>query len=387
MAATSRFARLNTYLQRDSGNANSLQDAFRAACAESLWDDAQALLQRAQSQGHAPRQWALHEAHLFMARQRWPEAIERLRKLQSATPLNESERLTIATDLAQVHLRLGQISDGVAALEASVMSVPVGVELDSMVEETWLRLLHRGGELDRALQWGRDRETAERLSAAAAGVLSLVALDAALFEDALRWSVVALRSVPEQLEANLTRASLALTGSDPREALHLSERLAVGREHDGRVWSNLATARLLNQDLPGAKQAYLHASSLMPDHIGTWHGLAWTALLQGDLQLAESTFQQALSLDRNFADSHGGLAAVLAAIGRRLEASESVRRAPGLDAKSLAAHYAQLLLDDPNADRPKLLRMVTRLFGRQVSPNGENLVAVMLSRAVIPGPD
>lgn len=377
MADSSRFSRLNSYLQQDPGNAGLLQDAFVAACAESLWDQAQALLQQAQALGHAPRQWALHRAHLAMARQRWPEALALLGELQQDPLLDDPARLVLATDVAQIHLRQGRVVEGLAALEALIEALPPDAPLDAMVVETWLRLLHRAGRLDAALEWGQSREQAGTLGPTGAGVLSLVALDAAQFGHCRRWADQALAAQPAQLEAGLARASLALADGDPAEALQRCERLAAGRENDGRVLSTLGAARLLNQDLPGARAAYERAGRLMPEHIGTWHGLAWTALLQGDLACAESTFRHALSLDRNFAESHGGLGVVLAAAGRRAEASEAVRRALGLDARSVAAHYAQLLLDDPEVDRTRLLALAKRLFGSQAAPGGESIVALL----------
>ncbi|TDP61386.1 tetratricopeptide repeat protein [Roseateles toxinivorans] len=380
MADSSRFSRLNSYLQQDPGNAGLLQDAFAAACAESLWDQAQALLQQAQALGHAPRQWALHRAHLAMARQRWPEALALLGELQQDPLLDDPARLVLATDVAQIHLRQGRVAEGLAALEALIEALPPDALLDAMVEEAWLRLLHRAGRLDAALEWGQLREQARTLSPTGAGVLSLVALDAAQFDHSLRWADQALAAQPAQLEAGLARASLALAGSDPAEALQRCERLAAGRENDGRVLSTLGAARLLNQDLPGARSAYEQACRLMPEHIGTWHGLAWTALLQGDLAMAEATFRHALSLDRNFADSHGGLGVALVAAGRRAEAAEAIRRALGLDVRSVAGHYAQLLLDDPEVDRTRLLALAKRLFGSQATPDGESIVALLAKR-------
>ncbi|MBT9457032.1 MAG: hypothetical protein IV097_10470 [Burkholderiaceae bacterium] len=377
MADSSRFSRLNSYLQQDPGNAALLQDAFAAACAESLWDQAQALLQQAQALGHAPRQWALHRAHLAMARHHWPEALQLLGELQQDPQLDDPARLVLATDLAQIHLRQGRVAEGLAALEAMVNALPPGASLDAIVEETWLRLLHRAGRLDAALQWGQAREQAGGLSPTGAGVLSLAALDAGQFGHCRRWADQALAAQPAQLEAGLARASLALGGSDPAEALQQGERLAAGRENDGRVLSTLGAARLLNQDLTGARAAFERAGRLMPEHIGTWHGLAWTALLQGDLSFAETTFRHALSLDRNFAESHGGLGVVLVAAGRRAEASEAVRRALGLDPRSIAAHYTQLLLDEPEVDRTRLLALARRLFGSQATPGGDSIVALL----------
>ncbi|HEY4082288.1 MAG TPA: tetratricopeptide repeat protein [Burkholderiaceae bacterium] len=378
MTGTSRFARLSSYLAQDPGNPSLLQDAFAAACAESLWDEAQALVQSARTHGLDAQQWALNNAHLLMAQQQWPEATVAIQALQRDPQLGPQAQLTLATDLAQIQLRQGQIEEGIASLEPFVNALAATDALDSSTEETWARLLHRAGDLDRVMGWGREREQARTLTAGGAGVMSLAAVDASQFAEAQRWSALALAAQPMQLEAGLTRATLALADADqPRQALQLSEHLAQGRSHDGRVWSTLAMAKLLNQDLPGARQAFEQATTLMPTHIGTWHGLAWTALLQGDTAFAEATFEHALQMDRNFAESHGGLAVIWATTGRREEAQQSVRRALGLDPSSATAHYAQLLLDEPVVDGAKLRGLAERLFGDQAGPSGRSLVSVL----------
>jgi len=82
----------------------------------------------------------------------------------------------------------------------------------------------------------------------------------------------------------------------------------------------------------------------MPDHIGTWHALAWTELLLGDITAAEKSYQSGYDLDRNFADSHGGLALIHALKGRKEEAEQSIKRALRLNSTCITAHYAQTLL-------------------------------------------
>jgi Flp pilus assembly protein TadD len=64
----------------------------------------------------------------------------------------------------------------------------------------------------------------------------------------------------------------------------------------------------------------------------------------GDVGGAQSAFERAMSVDRNFGETHGGLAVVAALQSREEDARQLVRRALRLDPKSLAARYAEMLL-------------------------------------------
>jgi len=121
-----------------------------------------------------------------------------------------------------------------------------------------------------------------------------------------------------------------------RAALQISPR-------DGRAWSAPAMADLLGGDLPTALAYFDNALATMPGHIGTWHGKAWAQLLSSDLPGAQRSFTSALDLDRNFAESHGGLAVALALQGRTEEALQHIERALRLDAFNLSGRHAQAI--------------------------------------------
>ena len=65
--------------------------------------------------------------------------------------------------------------------------------------------------------------------------------------------------------------------------------------------------------------------------------MAWCNLMKKDLAAAQQNFEAAMALDRNFGETHGGLAVVLALQGRREEAKLSIERALRLDPQSLSA--------------------------------------------------
>lgn len=86
---------------------------------------------------------------------------------------------------------------------------------------------------------------------------------------------------------------------------------------------------------------------LMPSYVGGWHMLAWSQMLRKDLSAAERSFNQALALDRNFAETHGGLAAIDAMKGDTDSARQRLSIARRLDPHCMSAQFAAALLEDP----------------------------------------
>jgi Tfp pilus assembly protein PilF len=233
----------------------------------------------------------------------------------------------------------------------------------------WLRALHRQGDLDSAHKWALAAEGLAALGPSAAGVASLVAFDLSDYASAMRWSNVALAQGP-QMEALVTRASLALGERDPGKALALAGSALELNPKDGRAWSVKAFALLLAMDLPAAKQSFDQAVAAMPGHIGTWHGLAWTQLLSRDIDGAQTSFETALALDRTFGESHGGLAVVLVIKQQAQAAKGHIDRALRLDKTSLSARYAQALLGGEVRDAQAMQRLAQRLLGGRPAPLG-----------------
>jgi tetratricopeptide (TPR) repeat protein len=63
-----------------------------------------------------------------------------------------------------------------------------------------------------------------------------------------------------------------------------------------------------------------------------------------NLPRARAAFEGALECDRNFAETHGGLALVAHLQGRRQEAERALETALRLDKRSPTARYAQALM-------------------------------------------
>lgn len=98
---------------------------------------------------------------------------------------------------------------------------------------------------------------------------------------------------------------------------------------------------LAENDMPQTREQIEQELQHMPEHAGSWHVLAWIHLLQANLEEAGAAFERALSLDWNFAESHGGLAAIAAMKGDRATAEHLIEIAERLDPKCLSAKFAQ----------------------------------------------
>lgn len=206
------------------------------------------------------------------------------------------------------------------------------------------------------------------------GIASLIALDAQRFDLASEWSIAVLsrlEAAEQPMEALVAQASLALAKNDAARARELALAALRSNLNDGRSWSTYAFAELLASEAALAVEHFEIALKVMPDHIGTWHGLGWSQLVQRRLPSARSAFETDLAFDRNFAESHGGLAVVLALENDAHMADEHARRALRLDPGSLSGRFAQAILQGEISDSDAFEELVRRLLSGQAAPSLE----------------
>ncbi|HEY6923196.1 MAG TPA: tetratricopeptide repeat protein [Steroidobacteraceae bacterium] len=180
--------------------------------------------------------------------------------------------------------------------------------------------------------------------AEAAGCLALLLYDQQRSSEAGPYIDTALAIDPTQLEALLAKASRQLDTRDVEGARQSLNTLVQAHPTCGRAWFGLALLDLGQMQLEAAKCATELAAQYMQEHIGTWHILGWIQILRGDIAAAATAFERALTLNRNFGETHGGLAVIAALQGHEAEARASVRRALRLDPQGMAAQCAQYLL-------------------------------------------
>lgn len=358
--------RLEGYLREDSSNLGLLAECFEAAlqCAE--WERAACHLAHAQALQPGNLAWALREGDLLLAQDHHERAAEVLGRLQTlgGTPPEFAD--AVLHNLAWIAFQAGRYQACTEQLAGRMQDTRKAAPV--ALARLWLRALHHGGQVQQAVAWASAAEEQGWLPAAAAGVASLAALDADQLVLAGRWAQSALQQsspADHPIEALVTQASLALARQEAQQACALARAALQISPRDGRAWSAHALADLLAGDLPMALAHFDNALATIPGHIGTWHGKAWAQLLSSDLQAAQRSFTSALELDRNFAESHGGLAVALALQGLRPEALEHAERALRLDASNLSGRYAQAILQGETQDLASFQALARRLLHGQ----------------------
>ncbi len=375
--ALQRLDRLEGYLREDPDNLSLLGETFELALQAGELARAEIPLRHGLALAAGNTQWQLREVHWLLAQHRWAEAELLLHPIALAEDAPAELRPVAAHDLAYCLMQQGRSAEGYDALSPWVKDIAPSEAIDPALQVQWLRLAHRAGKLEEAMAWARARWPAQQLAAPAAGVASLIALDAEDFAACLLWSDHALKEHGGPMEAMVARASAALAQQDPVLSRTLLDRVLQLSPQDGRAWSALAFTDLLEQKADAARASFHKAVHYMPEHVGTWHGLGWTCLLQRDLDGALQAFEQALALDRNFGESHGGLAVVQAARNERAAAEESIERALRLDRSNLSARYAQAVLSGEAGDLQALRRLATRLLGSRTGPMGGSMLDML----------
>jgi tetratricopeptide (TPR) repeat protein len=380
-AAVSRLDQFDTYLQEDPDNIALLADAFDAALQCAQWSRAFVYLRHGQALVPADVGWRLREGDFWLAQSNFQQAKAVLTSLASESNLPSGVSDVVLHNLAYIDFKSGDFAACVERMASRLDVTPSDANsvpgFDPALPVLWLRALHRVGELKRAIDWTKRAAATGGLPPQAAGVASLIALDAGELTLARQWAELAIEQAnanDRPIEALVTQSSLALAARDPVRAQTLAATALRFNPHDGRAWSAHAFADLLAGQLQQARVNFAKALTAMPGHIGTWHGQGWTHLLLRDLESAQASFTQALSLDRNFAESHGGLAVVLAVRGLTQPAHEHAELAMRLDKSNLSGRYAQAILSGEVQDADEFQRLIERLLGGRPAPLGGTML-------------
>jgi Tfp pilus assembly protein PilF len=375
--ALARLDRLEGYLRDDPQNVVLLADAFETALRAGAFDRAEFHLRHGLALKQDAEAWTFRESHWLLAQHRFTEARAVLTRLQAASAQPVQRQALLAHDLGYIDLREGRLAEGATSLQPWLEHGEVTGALRAAIQALWLRLMHRAGQLDEAMQWARPRIDQGVLAPEALGVASLVALDAEDTVASHQWSEAALRQHGVCAEALVARASTALAQRDVRTARELLAHALAHHPNDGRTLSALGFCEMLERRWDAARAAFEQALAAMPEHIGTWHGLGWTALSAGDTAGARRAFEEALARDRNFAESHGALAVVQALAGETEAAQASIERALRLNPTSLAPRYAQAVIGGEASDLPALRRLARRALGNRPAPLGGSMVELL----------
>lgn len=341
-----RLMRLLGYLAQDASNAQLLAEVADLHLQLGQWASARRQLQQllVLQPGDALAGYRLAVAERALGHPRL--AIELL------TPLIEQGIAdpVVLMEAANAHAQLGDWASTSALLaELDVAALPV-----AQGDAAWLlriRARHHQGDLARALVDGQAWQLAREgrpLPIAGLAALATLYLDAEQL-DAL--AQVLAQCGASQLKGNaelqMAAGYLALARGEPeRAADHFSHSSRLQPE-SGRSHLGLGLAAAVQGHKQQAIASLREATRVAPAHLGGWHVLAWQQLLGGDLAGAAASFASALEQDRNFGETHGGLALMAALRGERALAAEQLLIAQRLDRHSVNAAVARRVLEQP----------------------------------------
>jgi Tfp pilus assembly protein PilF len=329
--------------------------------------------------------------------------LQRLRAMLESDPGNYA----LLTDCADLAMGLGQVADAQAWAERAVAAAPGDPAMRYNLGYTLLhgaryaeakealsaiaehpaappgtrnllaRALHYLGEVKEAIELLRKQLEVYPDDAAAAGMLSLLYLDADDFAEARRWSRLALGKQPANLDALLAAGTVALGDEREDEAREVFESAVKLSPANGRAWAGLGVADMMKFDLGAACRNFEKAAAHMPDYIGTWHALAWCQMLEKDYAGARASLERAMAIDRNAPEVHGGLAMLATLQGREEEANQHAKRALALDPGSFGGRMVKVLKMQ-RAGKGELARqMVERGMKSRQVPGGGSLADMM----------
>lgn len=107
--------------------------------------------------------------------------------------------------------------------------------------------------------------------------------------------------------------------------------------------------------------------------------LAWIYILRQDSAKAREALDQSYALDRNFGETHGGLAIVDVLDGKDEEARLSIRRALKLNPQSMSARYAEMLLLQKAGKTDEAVAVVNQVLD-QPAPDSSDSGRVLVER-------
>lgn len=365
-ASRARIDRLQSFLAQDPDNLNLLADLGDEAIKCGDLATARAAVEHALELQPGDPYFSLRLSSIAIGAREFDEAIAITARLLEAGHRDAAVRYNQAYAL---------VSAGRFA-EAKELLVELHGEdaANAMVVRLLIRAHHYLGELDAAIDVARRDLEAHPEDGEVAGMLSLLYFDTEDLAQAREWSLRALSQAPDSIDALLAAGGVTLAEENADETRMLMQRAVQVQPRNGRAWTNLGLADMLNLDLDAARASLTRAVEYMPEHIGTWHVLGWVQLMQRDIDGAEATFQRALAIDDNFGETHGGLAAVAASRGQWDKAEIEAKIARRLDPSGMSSQYVQMLQLQRDGRNDAAQQLIESVLKHGKAPTGGSLL-------------
>ncbi len=196
---------------------------------------------------------------------------------------------------------------------------------------------------------------------------------------ALQTARETLAENPDQLDALIACASAHFEQGSIEVSRKTWLHTVDAHSSCGRAWSGLGQLEFNEMEFENAEKHLLLAVEFMPDHIGTWHLLAWIYILRNDSTKARHALDKSYELDRNFGETHGGLAVVDVMDGHDDRARLGIRRALKLNPVGLGARYAEMLLLQKAGQTDKAQQLVDQVIDRTL-PDSQNTGRMLIEQ-------
>ncbi|MBI3229331.1 MAG: tetratricopeptide repeat protein [Burkholderiales bacterium] len=366
MDALAQLEKMEGYLAQDPGNFELLARVIDLALEAQQWQRALTHTEAAVKQFPDDPYMRYRRGHALFALQQYAEA-------EAAFASVDDHNINLSISLAIAQQAQGKHQETVDTL----LPWEDAPDLPAHGLLALLRSMHHVAQLEEAMAIFHTHQARMMQEASVLSAVSLILLDLNQIEEAGRMSEAALALGPRPLEALLTSGTLALGFATPDIAVELFNEVLTLQPKEGRSWAGLGMASMLKRDMHGAIAQLEKAAQYLPTHIGTLHTLAWCKIFIGDIAGAGQVFEQALALDRNFGESHGGIAVVAALRGEREVAQAAIERALRLDRQGLAARYAEMVLSGVTADPERFRALAFRIMSKHPSSFGNNLAEVV----------
>lgn len=366
-ALRDRLARLQGFLEQDPDNLNLLAELADLALTLGEIPTARDAIDRALTQKAGDPYLLLRASSIALAAGNSDESLALTEGILAQGVDDAAVRFNQAFALLSLK-RFEDAKPVLIALQEHAVDFPA-------VTGMLIRCHHYLGELDEAIAVAAAHLETHPDDAAVAGMLGLLYFDNDNLEQAKVWSdrAMALGGSPG-IDTLLAAGGAALGYEDTDRAKSLLEQAVGVSPRNGRAWSSLGLAEMLEFDLPAARDHLFKATQYMPEHIGTWLALGWSQLLQQDVDGAEASFNAALAIDENFGETHGALAAIYATRGDWARAEASSKIARRLDPQGMSAAYTQILQMQRDGKGDLALKAMQGALTRGTSPAGGSLM-------------
>jgi len=365
----SNIEKFQRFLDQDPTNINLVTQLVDLQYQIGDFDKARELLVKTLASGPNEPGLMFRLSNVALAQGEVDEAVEILKGLQA----QGIDNATIQYNLAYAYMYKSLFSEAREILERLTQTQQENVAGVSMLLG---RCYHHLGELEKAVELGKEYIPSHQNDQEAIGVFSLAAYDAGDESVARQWAQNAIKLNNDNLEARIVLGSIALSGNDFNSAEENFQIALAKYPTNGRAWSGQGMADLLKLDMGRALESLENAVKYMPNHIGTWHTLAWCQLLRDDIAGAKESFDKAMELDRNFGETHGGVAVVAYLQGDKETAKIETRKSIMLNPYSFAGRFAESLLTN-DIDPDKAQQMINDILSSQIGNKGETLTTIL----------